>query len=103
MKLYFFHLSKPLGEKPRIEVSEYDAESERIINQLSESFSILFSNNGVVLREKNFEKAAEIFKERFHEDIKRKQEKIDELKKEVEKAYDLIDMVDDWRLENETH
>ena len=101
MKLYFYHLSQPFREKPRIEVWEYDAGSEGIANQLSESFSILFSNNGVVLREKNFAKVAEIFKERFYGCIKRNQDKIEELKKEVAKAYDLIDMVDDWRAENE--
>lgn len=99
MKLYFYHLSQPLGEKPRIEDLEYDSESERIADYIAWSFSMLFSDDGVVLKEKNFEKAADIFKERFHEDIKRKQEKIDELKKEVAKAYELIDMVDDWRLE----
>lgn len=103
MKLYFYRLYQPLGEKPRIKVVEYEAESERIADYIAGSFFMLFSDDGVVLKEKNFEKAAEIFKERFHEDIKRKQEKIDELKKEVAKAYDLIDMVDDWRLENETH
>lgn len=103
MKLYFYHLSQPLGEKPRIVVCEYDAKSERMANNLFKSFSMMFSNDGVVLREKNFAKVAEIFKERLHAEIKQKQDKIDELKKELAKAYDLIDMVDDWRLENETH
>lgn len=103
MKLYFYRLYQPLGEKPRIEVLEYEAESEAIANQLTKSFSALFSYDGVVLKEKNIANAAEIFKERFHEDIKRNQEKIDELKKEVEKAYDLIDMVDDWRAEHEAN
>lgn len=103
MRLYFYRLYQPLGEKPRIEVLEYEAESETIVNQLTRNFSALFSYDGVVLKEKNFEKAAEIFKERFHEDIKRKQEKIDGLKKEVAKAYDLIDMIDDWRLEHEAN
>lgn len=101
MKLYFYHLFQPLGEKPRIEVCEYDAESERIANNLSKSFSMMLSKDGVVSREKNFAKVAEIFKERLHAEIKQKQDKIDELKKEVTKAYDIIDMVDDWRLENE--
>lgn len=119
MKLYFYHLSQPLGEKPRIEVEECRVEEKsRSYQPIEDVPSFYFccyimkdetgnltgkNRDLIILAEKDNAKAAEIFKEKLHDDIKQNQERIESLKKEVAKAYDLIDMVDDWRLENETH
>lgn len=119
MKLYFYHLSQPLGEKPRIENEECEVEEGKRAFDFKGKFSKFYNGCYVVkndigkligrnretliLTEKNAEKAAKIFKEKLHDDIEQYQNKIESLKKEVAKAYGLIDMVDDWRLENETH
>lgn len=116
MKLYFYHLSQPLREKPRIEVEECEVEEKPKTYKPVEEFPRFYcgcyvmkreigklDGNTVVLTKKDSAKAAEVFKEEFYGDIKRNQNRIEEIKKEVAKAYDLIDMVDDWRLENETH
>ena len=117
MKLYFYHLSQPLGEKPIIEVEECEVEEKsktyKRIGKFpefycghyvkKESIGKLagYNFNVVVLTERDDERAAEIFKNKLHNDTEQYQIRIESLKKEVAKAYDLIDMVDDWRLENE--
>lgn len=119
MKLYFYHLSKPLGEKPRIEVEECEVEEKpktyRRIGKFpkfycghyvkKEDIGKLagYNFNVVVLTEKDDARVAEAFKDKLHSSIEQYQSGIESLKKEVAKAYDIIDMVDDWRLENETH
>ena len=115
MKLYFYHLSQPLGEKPRVEVEEREVEESPKTYRRVDGFPkfycghyvkkenigkpVGYNFNVVVLTERDNAKAAEIFKEKLHDGIKQNQERIESLKKEVAKAYDLIDMVDDWRLE----
>lgn len=117
MKLYFYHLSQPYGEKPRIEVEECEVEEKPKTYRRIDKFPKFYCGhyvkkenigklagynfNVVVLVEKDSARVAEIFKEKLHDEIKKNQSWIESLKKEVAKAYDLIDMVDDWRLENE--
>jgi len=119
MKLYFYHLSKPLGEKPRIEVEECEVEEMRRSYQpidglprfyfgcyvMKDEIGNLTGRNRdtLILTEKDTWKVSEIFKEKLHYEIEQYQNKIESLKKDVAKTYGLIDMVDDWRLENETH
>lgn len=119
MKLYFYHLSQPLGEKPRIEVEECEVEERtktyRRIGKFPEFYCghyvkkekigklAGYNFNVVVLTERDNAKVAEIFKDKIHADIEHAQYKIEKLKEKVANAYDLIDMVDDWRLENETN
>lgn len=119
MKLYFYHLSQPLGEKPRIEVEECRVEEKSKTYRRMDKFPEFYCGhyvkkedirklagynfNVVVLTERDDAKVAEIFKEKLHYNIGQYQYRIENLKKEIAKAYDLIDMVDDWRLENETH
>lgn len=116
MKLYFYHLSQPLGEKPRIEVEECEVEERpKTYKPLGEfpSYHIgcyvlksdigTLSGDTVILTEKNCKKVAKIFIESLHRDIEREQERIEGAKKEIEKSYDLIDIVDDWRAEHETN
>lgn len=119
MKLYFYHLAQPLGEKPRIELEECEAEEKpktyRRIGKFpkfycgcyvkKEDIGKLAGYNFdvVVLTERDNAKVAEIFKDRLDEDIALSESKIRYEKKRIENAYDLIDMVDDWRLEHETH
>ena len=113
MKLYFYHLSQPPEEKPRIEVEECEVEERPKTYKPVDGFPKFYYGSyvkkeiigtvyedTVILAEMNCAKAAEIFKEKFHDDIKWDQKRIEHLKKEVAKAYDLIDMVDDWRLES---
>lgn len=115
MKLYFYHLSQPLGEKPRIEVEECRVEEKsRSYQPIEDVPSFYFGcyimkdeignltgkNRDLIIHaEKDNARVAEIFKEELHYNIGQYQNKIESLKKEVAKAYDLIDMVDDWRLE----
>lgn len=117
MKLYFYHLSQPLGENPRIEVEECEVEEKSKTYRRMDKFPEFYCGhyvkkedigklagynfNVVVLTERDDAKVAEIFKDRLHYDIEQSQNRIESLKKEVAKVYDLIDMVDDWRLENE--
>lgn len=117
MKLYFYHLSQPLGEKPRIEVGECEVEEKpKIYRRIGEFPSFYcgtyvkkenigklagYNFNVVVLTKRDNARVAEIFKDRLHYNIKQYQNRIEDLKKEVAKSYDLIDMMDDWRLENE--
>lgn len=116
MKLYFYHLSQPLGEKPRIEVEECEVEERpntyKRIGKFPEFYCGYYVEkenvgklagynfNVVVLTERDDAKVAEIFKDKIHADIGYAQYKIESLKEEVAKSYDLIDMVDDWRQEN---
>lgn len=116
MKLYFYHLSQPAGEKPRIEVEECEADEKpktyRDIGKFPKFYCgcyvkkedigrlIGYNEDTVVLTERDNAKVAEIFKDKLHEDIEYAQHKIKSLKKEIAKTYDLIDMVDDWRLES---
>lgn len=117
MKLYFYHLSQPTGEKTRIEVEECEVEEKaktyRRVDKFPEFYCghyVKKENIGklagynfdvVVLTERDDERAAEAFKDELHSNIEQYQRRIESLKKEVAKAYDLIDMVDDWRVENE--
>lgn len=117
MKLYFYHLSQPLGEKPRIEVEECEVEEKpktyELLDKIPNFYNlpcaikneigklIGWNRNLIVLTEKDSAKAAEIFKDKIHTDIEHYQYRVEGLKKEIAKAYDLIDMVDDWRIENE--
>lgn len=119
MKLYFYRLSQPLGEKPRIEVEECEVEEKpktyRRIGKFPEFYCghyvkkedigkpAGYNFDVVVLTERNNAKVVEIFKEKLNEDIALSESKIRYEKKRIENAYDLIDMVDDWGLENEAH
>lgn len=119
MKLYFYRLSQPLGEKPRIEVKECKVEEKpRSYQPIEDVPSFYFgcyitkdeignltgrNSDLLILKEKDTRKVAEIFKDKIHNNIKQYQSRIESLKKEVAKAYDLIDMVDDWRAEHETN
>lgn len=119
MKLYFYHLSQPLGEKPRIEVEEYEAEEKPKTYRRVGKFPKFFCGhyvkkenigklagynfNVVVLTERDDAKVADIFKDKIHANIEHYQYRVESLKKEIAKAYDLIDMVDDWRLEHEAN
>lgn len=116
MKLYFYHLSQPLGEKLRIEVEECEVEERpktyRRIGKFPEFYCGCYVKKEdigklagynfdvAVLTERDNAKVAEIFKDKIHSDIECAQYKIEKLKEKVANAYDLIDMVDDWRLEN---
>lgn len=117
MKLYFYHLSQPLGEKSRIEVEECKVEEKpktyELLDKIPKFYNlpcvikneigklIDWNRDLIVLTEKDDARVAEIFKDKLHDEIKKNQSRIESLKKDVAKAYDLIDMVDDWRLENE--
>lgn len=114
MKLYFYHLYQPLGEKSRIEVEECEVEEKpktyRRIGKFPKFYCGCYVKkedigklagynfNVVVLTERDDERAAKIFKKKLYDEIEWKQDEIESLKKEVAKSYDLIDMVDDWRL-----
>lgn len=116
MKLYFYHLSQPLGEKPRIEVEECEVEGRDIffkilgeppkfyIQHRIMKFEIghvmeVRKERVLILNEKNSKKAADLFGEEFSLKIKRNVEKICDLKNQNERYREIIDMVDDWRLE----
>lgn len=118
MKLYFYHLSEPLEEKPRIEIEECEAEEKPKTYRRIDKFPKFYCGhyvkkenigklsgynfNVVVLTERDNATAAEIFKEKLNADIALSESKIRYEKKRIENSYDLIDMVDDWRLENGT-
>lgn len=118
MKLYFYHLSQPPGEKPRIEVEECEVEERDIFFKVIGDTPKFYSNRRImkfeignlietrkekvlILRERNVKKAADIFGEEFALKIRRKIEAICDLKNQIERYKRIIDMVDDWRLENE--
>lgn len=114
MKLYFYHLSQPLGEKPRIEVEECEVEEKPRTYKAVDKFPRFYietyvkkenigkiNDDTIILSERDSEKVVRIFKEKLYSDIEWNQNRIKDLKKEVAKAYDLIDMIDDWRAENE--
>lgn len=119
MKLYFYRLLRTVGEKPRIVTEEREAEEKpKIYKLIGETPSFYYGNtfkkenigkltgyadDVVVLTERDPEIVAQIFKGDIDKTIRREQDEIKVSKKIISKAYDLIDMVDDWRLENETH
>lgn len=120
MKLYFYHLSQPLGEKPRIEVEECEVEERDIFFKVIgnppkfyNNFRIMKFEIGnlievrkekvLILHERDAKKASDIFGEEFALKIRRKIETICDLKNQIERYREIIDMVDDWRLEHETN
>lgn len=116
MKLYFYHLAQPLGEKPRIEVEECEVKEKPKTYRPVGEFPTYYigcyvlksdigtlSGDTVILTEKHHKIVAKIFIESLYRDIEREREMIEGANKRISKAYGLIDMVDDWRLENEAH
>lgn len=120
MKLYFYHLSQPAGEKPRIEVEECEVEERDIFFKVIGNPPKFYNNLRImkfeigcamevrkekvlILRKKNAKKVADIFGDEFALKIRRNIEKICDLKNQNDRLRRMIDMVDDWRLEHEAN
>ena len=116
MKLYFYHLSQPLGEKSRIEVEECEVEEKPRTYKAVDKFPRFYigtyvkkenigkiNDDTIILTERDSEKAVLIFKEKLYNDIEWNHNRIKNLRKEIERSYNFLNVVDDWRLDNETH
>lgn len=116
MKLYFYCLSQPPGERPRIEVEECEVEERpktyKPVDKLPSYYCGFYVTKNeigrlledtIILTERDSERVAKIFIDDLHGNIAWNRSRIKDLKKEIAKTYDLIDMVDDWRLEHESN